>query len=127
MGVTATDDLEPSRQTNVDGEGSIEPLFAGRIDLVTGSLWSAAIQEFNHIPNDKVVLTKWTLNTTNDRITIYTLEKKQNKWERWIRVWDAQDYPVFWDYMYCPTSPDTVDIDTYQRDLVCSLCYELDV
>jgi hypothetical protein len=110
-----------------DGEDIQEPpLFAGRIEMVSGTLWSSAVGEYSDMPNDKVILVKWTVNTNNQRITIYTLEKRDDNWERWIRVWRIVDYPTFWDYVYCSKSPDDVELDQYNQDLVCSACYDLE-
>lgn len=103
-----------------------EPLFAGRIELISGSLWSSAIEEFQDISEGKTVLVKWTVNTNNHRLTIYTLEKKAGQWERWIRVWQTDNFPTFWDYIYCSNSPENVELEDHNRDLVCSACYELE-
>ena len=103
-----------------------EPLFAGRIELISGSLWSSAIEEFQDISEGKTVLVKWTVNTNNRRLTIYTLEKKAGQWERWIRVWQTDNFPTFWDYIYCSNSPENVELEDHNRDLVCSACYELE-
>jgi hypothetical protein len=103
-----------------------EPLFAGRIELISGSLWSSAIEEFQDISEGKTVLVKWTVNTNNRRLTIYTLEKKAGQWERWIRVWQTDNFPTFWDYIYCNNSPENVELEDHNRDLVCSACYELE-
>lgn len=103
-----------------------EPLFAGRIELLSGSLWSSAIEEFQDISEGKTVLVKWTVNTNNHRLTIYTLEKKAGQWERWIRVWQTDNFPTFWDYIYCSNSPENVELEDHNRDLVCSACYELE-
>lgn len=111
---------------NVDNNIQPEPLFAGRIELVSGSLWSSAIEEFADILEGKTILVKWTVNTNNNRLTIYTLEKKGGQWERWIRVWQTNNFPTFWDYIYCSNSPENVELEDHNRDLVCSACYELE-
>ena len=111
--------------TNVANQNN-EPLFAGRIDVVSGTLWSTAFAQFHDLLDNQTVLVKWTLNTTNQRITIYTLERRLNQWERWIRVWPVEEYPSSWDHVYCNTSPDDIDLDQYDRDLVCSVCYDLE-
>ncbi len=111
---------------NIQPEIYPEPLFAGRIELLSGSLWSSAIEEFDDVPEGKIVLVKWTVNTNNNRVTIYTLEKRVGRWERWIRVWQTDNFPTFWDYVYCNDSPENVDLEDHNRDLVCSACYELE-
>jgi hypothetical protein len=111
---------------NEDNNIQPEPLFAGRIELVSGSLWSSAINQFSDLPEGKIVLVKWTVNTNNQRLTIYTLEKKGGRWQRWIRVWQTDNFPTFWDYIYCNNSPENVDLEDHNRDLACSVCYELE-
>lgn len=123
MGINYNEDNEVDNNNN---NIQPEPLFAGRIELLSGSLWSSAIEEFDDIPEGKIVLVKWTVNTSNNRLTIYTLEKRGGSWERWIRVWQIDNFPTFWDYIYCNNSPENVDLEDYNRDLVCSACYELD-
>ena len=115
--------IESNGEVRDDRE--FRPLFAGRIDLVSGSLWSSAVEQFRDIPNGKKVLAKWTVNNNNDRLAIYTLEKRINQWERWIRVWNVDQYPTDWDYVYCDKTPNEVNLQDYNRDLVCSSCYDI--
>jgi hypothetical protein len=124
MGINYNEVDNNNNNNNIDIQP--EPLFAGRIELLSGSLWSSAIEEFNDISEGKIVLVKWTVNTNNNRLTIYTLEKRGGRWERWIRVWQTDNFPTFWDYIHCNNSPENVDLEDYNRDLVCSACYELD-
>jgi hypothetical protein len=101
-------------------------LFSGRIEVVTGTLWSKAEEDYSDISEGKKVLVKWTVRVSTRRITLYTLEKREGRLERWIRVWDLDHYPKGWDYEYCSTLPNEVDHNP-DSDLVCDMCYDLNL
>ena len=110
-------------QNSEYSEYSSQPLFAGRIEVVSGTLWSKAEDDYDNIADGKVVLVKWTVRVATRRITLYTLEKRNGRLERWIRVYRLDDYPKTWHYEYCTNTPDEVDHNC--NELVCDMCYDL--
>jgi hypothetical protein len=108
----------------VEGSDS-NPLFAGRIEVVSGNLWSDAESMYDDISDGKTVLVKWTVRVPSRRVTLYTLEKRNGYLERWIRVWNLDDYPKDWDYEYCTTTPDEVVHNHENNELICDRCYDI--
>jgi len=104
--------------------GDNQPLFAGRIEVVSGNLWSNAENDYDDISDGKSVLVKWTVRVPTRRLTLYTLEKQNGHLERWIRVWNLDDYPKDWDYEYCTTTPDDLD-QNENNELICDMCYDV--
>lgn len=103
-----------------------QPLFAGRIEVVSGNLWSEAESMYDDIADGKIVLVKWTVRVPTRRITLYTIEKQNGYMQRWIRVWNLDDYPKDWNYEYCTTTPDEVDHDHNENnELICDRCYDI--
>lgn len=105
-------------------------LFAGKIDIISGSLWSNVENDYDTISDGKIVLVKWTYRKQVNRITIYTLEKNNNQFERWIRVYPFNNFPVYWHYESCTTTPDELSEEEMNRmnqneDLICDMCFDL--
>ena len=108
-------------------EGESQALFEGRIEVISGSLWSKAEDDYDDITEGKTVLVKWTVRIPTQRITLYTLEKQNGRLERWIRVYPLQHYPKTWNYEYCTTTPDEIDHtnNINNNELICDMCYDL--
>ena len=115
---------------NSNSERDRHLLFSGKIEVVSGSLWSNVEDDYDNISEGKVVLVKWTYRKNVNRITIYTLERRNNQFERWIRVYPLNEFPVYWDYESCTSTPDEMTEDEMNRmnhneELMCDMCFDL--
>jgi hypothetical protein len=109
---------------NHNNNYNTQPLFHGRIETVSGTIWSSIVDDYDTISNGKVVLVKWTFRKVTNRITFYTLEKRNDTLEKCIRVYRSDNFPVFWNYEACPTTPDEVDLETddLEEETCCDIC-----